>query len=135
MNIVMAETANDKKVISKKNAGFPEWLDFEKLRREGMDYIGELSGKIWTDHNAHDPGITILETLCYALLDLGYRSSLSPADLFSRDPEDKSDDDNFLTPARLLGNNPLTILDYRKLLVDIEGVRNAWLTVAEDITI
>ena len=71
----MAELDIQAKVISKKNEGFPEWLEFEKLRQEGIDYLGELSGNIWTDHNAHDPGITILEVLCYALLDLGYRTS------------------------------------------------------------
>lgn len=131
----MASISSDKKVISKKNEGFPEWLDFEKLRREGIDYIAELSGNIWTDHNLHDPGITILETLCYALLDLGYRTSLPIKDLFSKNPDDNQPEDNFYTPAQILGNNPLTITDFRKLLVDIPYVRNAWLIPAEDITI
>ena len=36
-------------------------LDFQFLRAEGLKHLGELSGKIWTDHNTHDPGITILE--------------------------------------------------------------------------
>ena len=53
-------------VISKNNKEFPEWLDFNRLRTEGMRYLGELSGHVWTDHHTHDPGITILETLCYA---------------------------------------------------------------------
>lgn len=131
----MAEMADDIKLIKKNDSSFPEWLNFERLRREGMEYLGELSGKIWTDHNVHDPGITILETLCYALLDLGYRTSLSPADLFSKHPGDDLVENNFFTPAQILGCSPLTILDYRKLLIDIPGVRNAWLTVADDITI
>ena len=131
----MAVADIQNKVINKNNEGFPAWLDFDKLRREGMDYLGTLSGNLWTDHNTHDPGITILEMLCYALLDLGYRTSLPAADLFSRDPDSTGEDDNFFTPAQILGCNPLTILDYRRLLVDIEGVKNAWLTVAEDITI
>jgi hypothetical protein len=29
----------------------------------------------WTDHNTHDPGITVLELLAYALTDLHHRSS------------------------------------------------------------
>jgi hypothetical protein len=28
----------------------------------------------WTDANVHDPGVTVLEVLCYALTDLKYRS-------------------------------------------------------------
>jgi hypothetical protein len=119
--------------ISKNNSGFPAYLDFEKLRSEGIDYLGRLSGKIWTDHNVHDPGITILEVLCYALLDLGYRTNLPVEDILARDPADASPDDNFFTPAQILSCNPLTIADYRKLLIDIPGVRNAWLEPAIDI--
>ncbi len=131
----MAELLTDIKVISKRNEGFPEWLDFDKMRKEGIEYIAQLSGKIWTDHNVHDPGITILEMLCYALLDLGYRTSLPAKDLFAKDPDDLTSENNFFTPAQILGCNPLTITDYRRLLVDIPGVKNAWLSVAEDITV
>ena len=46
--------------------------DYEKLHLEGIDHIQKLSGKQWTDYNFHDPGITILEQICYALTDLGY---------------------------------------------------------------
>jgi hypothetical protein len=133
--MIMAETDEKNKVISKTNEGFPEWLDFDKLRQEGIDYLGKLAGNIWTDHNVHDPGITILEMLCYALLDLGYRTSLPPKDLFAKDPADLSEENNFFTPAQILGCNPLTITDYRKLLVDLPGIKNAWLEVAEDITV
>ena len=124
----MAEGGNDK-TISKSNTGFPDYLDFNKLRGSAIEYLGKLSGKIWTDHNVHDPGITILESLIYALLDLGYRTNLPAGDLFTRDPADKTPDNNFFPASHILGNNPLTITDYRKLLVDLEGVKNAWLEV------
>jgi hypothetical protein len=126
----MADDTLHTKVISKNNSGFPDYLDFDKLRREGIDYLGKLAGKIWTDHNVHDPGITILESLCYALLDLGYRTNLPVEDILSGTPNGK--DDNFFTPAQILACNPLTITDYRKLLIDIAGVKNAWLEVATD---
>lgn len=116
-----------KTFISKTITGFPEYLDFKRLRSEGIDYLGKLSGQLWTDHNVHDPGITILEMLVYAILDLGYRTNLPIEDILARDPEDSSIDNNFFTPSQILGCNPLTIIDYRKLLVDIEGVRNAWI--------
>lgn len=119
--------------ISKNNAGFPDYLDFNKLRTEGIKYLGKLSGKIWSDHNLHDPGITILEVLCYAMLDLGYRTNLPVADILATDPMLLKPEDNFFTPAQILTNNPLTINDYRKLLIDIPGIRNAWLEPARDI--
>jgi len=128
----MAEESKNSNLISKTNSGFPEYLDFENLRKEGIDHLGKLAGKLWTDHNVHDPGITILEVLCYALLDLGYRTNLPEADILTRHPEDKSKDDNFFTPAAILSCNPLTITDFRKLLIDIDGVKNAWLEIATD---
>jgi hypothetical protein len=130
----MADTGINR-TISRKKTGFPEYLDFEKLRDSAVKYLGELSGRIWTDHNEHDPGITILESLIYALMDLGYRTNLPAGDLFTRDPADKTPDNNFFKAARILGNNPLTITDYRKLLVDLEGVKNAWLEPDDNIPV
>ncbi|SHE51826.1 hypothetical protein [Pedobacter caeni] len=131
----MTNAEDNIKVISKNNSGFPEYLDFEKLRAEGIEHLGKLSGKIWTDHNVHDPGITILEVLCYALLDLGYRTNLPAKDLFTPHPSESGKDGNFFTPAQILACNPVTILDYRKLLIDIKGVKNAWLSIATDLVI
>jgi uncharacterized protein YegP (UPF0339 family) len=122
---------NNAKVIKKNDPDFPGYLDFDFLRSTGIRHLGELSGKIWTDHNVHDPGITILEMLCYALIDLGYRTQLPIGDLLAtrqkNDPED-----NFFTPGELLTSNPVTIMDYRKLIIDTPGVRNAWLEIHED---
>lgn len=129
----MPNDLRNNKTISKTNSGFPAYLDFDKLRSEGIAYLGKLSGKLWTDHNVHDPGITILEELCYALLDLGYRTNLPVEDLLAQDSTDSSIDNNFLTPGEILSCNPLTINDYRKLLIDIPGVRNGWLQPATDI--
>src|SRR5262245_17432919 len=127
----MPDITTHTKSILKNDPAF-EGLDFATLRAEGINYVAELSGKIWTDHNVHDPGITILELLCYALIDLGYRTRLPAADIFSRDPGDGSPDDNFFTPAQILTCNPVTIMDFRKLLIDIREVKNAWLEISEE---
>ncbi len=120
------------KPISKTQSGFPEYLDFRHLREEGIRHIQKLSGDVWTDHNLHDPGITILEVLCYALLDLGYRANLPINELLAQDHSKKPSNEQFFTAAEILSNNPLTVLDYRKLLIDIRGVRNAWLVPSEE---
>ncbi|MBL7816708.1 MAG: hypothetical protein JNL70_16930 [Saprospiraceae bacterium] len=120
------------KVLTPKTVReFPEYLDFERLRSEGLRHIQNLAGNIWTDHNSHDPGITILEVLCYALTDLGYRTQLDISELIAPKEAETNGDTNFKTSAEILSCNPLTILDYRKLLIDIEGVRNAWLEPAD----
>ena len=61
----------------------PEVLNYEFLRQEGLKYIEALSSSLWTDYNSHDPGITLLENLAYAITDLGYRISLPIEDLLS----------------------------------------------------
>src|SRR4051812_29194987 len=119
------------KYISKDlNSGFPEFLDFNVLRKLGIQHLAELSGKIWTDHNLHDPGITILEALCYVLTDLDYRTKLDFKDLIAAPAG--ATEDNFFTAAQILGNNPLTITDIRRMLIDIKGVRNAWVELPAD---
>ncbi|MEX8510879.1 MAG: hypothetical protein AB3X37_09015 [Leptothrix ochracea] len=45
----------------------PDPLGFESLREQGIGWAQEASGKLWTDYNLHDPGVTLLEALCYAL--------------------------------------------------------------------
>ena len=110
--------------IKQRDTGVPEHLDFDFLREKGLEHIGKFPGCIWTDHNTHDPGITTLEAVCYAILDLGYRTQLPIEDLLAQVSTDGTDN-NFFTPAEILTCNPVTITDYRKLLMEIEGIRNA----------
>lgn len=102
--------------------------DYAFLRSEGRKYIEELGSRSWTDYNEHDPGITILEALCYALTELGYRSSLPIKDLLTEeDGKIRASSQTLFTARQILMQSPLTINDYRKLLIDLEGVHNAWL--------
>ncbi len=73
-------------VIPKKPQRDPA-MDHERLYLQGLERARDLSKQLWTDYNVHDPGVTILEFLCYALTDLGYRSSMPIADLLAS-PED-----------------------------------------------
>jgi hypothetical protein len=108
-----------------KNRTHPEVMNYDLLREKGVDYIQALCSKIWTDYNAHDPGITILEALCYSITDCGYRSSFEMRDLVSRLPNQLKKD--FYTAREILTCNPTTILDLRKFIIDQDGVQNAWL--------
>ena len=112
--------------ISKRKPKFPDYLDFQSLRQIGIKHLQSLSSKLWTDYNLHDPGVTILEVLCYAITDLGYRNNLDIKDLLAL-KDLSNQDDNFFTPDQVLSCNPVTILDVRRRLIDIPGVRNAWL--------
>jgi len=107
--------------------------DYQALRSQGIKLIEQLGSDIWTNYNYSDPGITILEAVCYAITDLSYRTDFDIKDLLA--PEQLTNNtwkEIFYTAKHILHNSPLTIDDYRKLLIDIEGVRNAWLTISKD---
>ena len=106
-----------------KILNYPPSMNYALLRQEGLRHIERLGSAIWTDFNSHDPGVTMMEVLCYALTDMGYRTQLPEADLFT--PSDKRK--AFFTAAEILPNAPVTALDFRKILIDTEGVKNAWL--------
>src|SRR4030043_434296 len=102
-------------------------MDYALLRREAIDFIEKFSGDYWTDYNNHDPGITVLETLCYAITDLSYRLNFNISDILAEPPDGKNKGQRqFFTAREILTVNPVTIEDFRKLIIDIDGVRNAW---------
>lgn len=116
--------------IPKKNTQ-PLAMDFEQLYAIGLKHIQQLSSQIWTDYNVHDPGITTLELLCYALTDLSYRASFPIEDLLASESDNAGEmSKQFFTARQILPNRPLTLLDYRKLLIDLDGVKNAWIQPA-----
>lgn len=121
----------DERPTISKTRKLPASMDYEALRSEGLRLIEELGSDLWTDYNVHDPGITILEALCYALTELGYRSRFDVKDLITDEAGRPASGHTLFTAQNMLTVNPVTIADYRKLLVDIEGVQNAWL-LADD---
>lgn len=109
--------------------------DFYRLRREGIGFIEQMGSHLWTDYNIHDPGITILEALCYAFTDLAYRIGWDIKDLLAPAPPALKPpkpllpyrDQAFFTARDILTVNPVTPDDFRRLLIDLDRVRNAWI--------
>ena len=123
-------TKNDKRKVA---------LDHRALFSAGMEHVRKLASEIWTDYNAHDPGVTTLEVLSYALTDLSLRAELPMQDLLalnkSKENGSKTNTEymarQFLSARKILPSRPLTELDYRKLIIDIPGIRNAWIFPAQ----
>lgn len=103
--------------------------DFEALRREGVRRIQELSGELWTDFNPHDPGITILEQLCYGLTDLVHRARFPVRDLLaSEDGRIAFEHQALHRPGVAFPSRPTTLADLRRLVVDrVPGVEGIWI--------
>src|SRR5437773_1068335 len=106
-------------------------LDQAQLYALGLDHVRRLSRRLWTDHNTHDPGITALEYATYALTDLAYRGQFPLEDLLSTATDNaKNMAEQSFTPRQVLPNRALTVADYRKLVIDLVGVKNAWISPA-----
>ena len=106
-------------------------LDQQQLFAIGLDHVRRLSRRLWTDHNIHDPGITTLELLAYALTDLAYRARFPLEDLLATATDNEAAMNGQFARARsILPGRPVTTDDYRKLLIDLPDIKNAWLLPA-----
>ncbi|GAA0553588.1 hypothetical protein [Chitinophaga japonensis] len=119
--------ANTPVVIERDKPREPAF-DYEQLRREAIAHVQQLSGKIWTDYNLHDPGVTILEQLCYAITDLAYRTGFPIEEILA----DRNGDIDpllhaFFSRADMLSSAPVTAADFCKLVLDeVDEVENIW---------
>ena len=120
--------------------------DFSFLKKTGIKYIEQLAGKLWTDYNSHDPGITTLEVLSYAITDLGMRMNLNMEDLLGSDEKDRELHNQFIKASDILPSKAVTELDFRKIFIDttitrqkngkpvlIRPIKNCWLTPAKEV--
>lgn len=118
----------DTKYIPKKKVG--ESM-YEKLYVQGIEALQRLSGKVWTDFNEHDPGVTILENIAYTLTELAEKTKLPINDLLIEKEGQvlQSGDNGMFIPSEIFTTNPVTINDLRKLIIDqVEDVKNVWIT-------
>jgi hypothetical protein len=104
-------------------------MDYAFLRQEGIRHLERMAGALWTDFNVHDPGITILEQLCYAITDLANRIHYEVPDLLASSEQDAYA--NLYRPDQILTSHPVTLNDLRRLAIDVEGVKNVWIEPVE----
>ena len=97
--------------------------NFAFLREEGMKVIRRLAPDTWTDHNLHDPGVTLLEALSYAITETGLINSLDMVDLLTS--SEKHAPQEFFTAAKVLPSAPVSIEDFQKVLIDHPLVKKA----------
>lgn len=118
---------NNKHITIPKKVETGNDLDYSFLRAQGQEYIEQLSGNLWTDYNTHDPGVTMLELLSYAITDLGNRINLPIENILEPGEGEAPVKDQFYSATQILPSKPVAENDYRKLFIDIDGVKNCWL--------
>lgn len=109
---------------------------FRELQESSLKLIQEHSGNIWTDYNVHDPGITILDHLHYALFELDYVNSYPFTD-YLKDESGRIDYVGYglLPQEELFTPSIVTPSDYEQLISGaFEQVEACTVLLAEDHT-
>lgn len=122
------------KYINKENYSSKS-LNYDELLRQGIELIQKFSGNQWSDYNYHDPGITFLEQICFAITDLGYKTNFSIEDILLAHSDDYDLENNnlLIPPNKIFPSSPLTPVDYRKIIIDQEDtVKNVWINPIKD---
>ncbi len=99
-------------------------LDCKNLKKFGIDFIKKIGGNVWNNYSPHDPGITMLDEICYTIADLDYRIRFQMEDLLADNPNEVNNIKYFHTPEEIFPCSPITTDDYRRLILDVPGVRN-----------
>ena len=88
-------------------------LDYETMRLDALALVQKLSGNVWTDYNIHDPGVTLLEEVIFALTELGYKTEFEIEDfLTSKEDVINLQREALYTPKQVKECIPVTAADY-----------------------
>ena len=109
-------------------------LNYEFLRAKGLELVQRYAGSKWTDYNLHDPGVTILEYLCYAITDLAYRTGFDIKEILTgKDGKIDLEKNLFYPRHQVLTSKPILVNDFRKLIIDrVPEIHNVWIVPATD---
>lgn len=101
---------------------------YMQLQKQTLEEVQRLSGKVWTDYNAHDPGVTVADIANYALAELDYKLRFDPADYLT-EKGGAFDAERFglFSPEEVYTTAPVTTEDYRRLFfASVPELENVW---------
>jgi hypothetical protein len=99
-----------------------EAIHFDQLWQQALLDLGYYAKDSWSDTADHDPGVTLLQGLSYAVSDLAYRHTLPLTDLLT--PAQQTGDGLFpasFGPHQTLTGAPVTADDYRRAILDLRS--------------
>ncbi|WP_417237171.1 MULTISPECIES: hypothetical protein [Flavobacteriaceae] len=118
-----------------ENTTLPVELNFDELKELGLAYIQKNNDSTWTNLNPSDPGVTILDQLCFAFTELGYCNNFLIKDILTNKRGKLIVKNQFYLPEDILTTSPITINDFRKYLVDkVKEVVNLQITAVKSQT-
>ncbi|MFY8093851.1 MAG: hypothetical protein ACOVN0_10280 [Niveispirillum sp.] len=97
----------------------PYWL-----KSQGIQALQQLVGDVWSLYNDVDPGVTLLEHLCWALSEVAYCAGFPLEDLLTGANGELVVPDQFPDQTDILSHQPVSTDDYGKGLLDrLKGLR------------
>ena len=104
----------------------PRQARYTSLQEQTLETAQRLSGRVWTDYNPHDPGVTLGEAANYALTELDYKLGFPLVDYLAEAGVPFDFGRFGLFPAsEVLAPSVVTVDDYRRLFLQhIPGIIN-----------
>lgn len=106
--------------IARHRQQAPDPLGFDALRLHAITAAQQASGELWTDYNLHDPGVSLLEALCFALTEDLFGARQPVPQLLGLGPQDGAAAwarFGLHTPQALLPCHPCTGPDWETWLL------------------
>jgi len=109
-----------------------ESLLFRSLRQKGIEELQQIASDTWSDHNVHDPGISLHEAFCYIITEAANQLNFSFKDLIATAKGIADANINYPSAATNLPCKAVTLIDFRKIILDLPEIRNAYFDVTTD---
>lgn len=107
---------NDKILYIEQNAIESSLLT--ELQQKTLHELQRLSGGVWTNFNAHDPGVTTSDAANNVLSELNYKLGFDLIDyLVLKQVNFEPEGYGMYIPEKVYPTTPVTLKDYRKLLL------------------
>lgn len=91
---------------------------YTKLQQQTLDEVQRLAGKVWTDYNLHDPGLTVGDITNHALAELDYKLGFPLLDYcMEKDGAFTPERFGLFLPEEVYTTQPVTVEDYRRLFL------------------
>lgn len=122
--------------IARHRAQAPDPLGFDALRLQAITAAQHASGELWTDFNLHDPGVSLLEALCFALTEDLFAARQPVPSLLGLGPQDPASAwarFGLHTPHALLPCHPCTDRDWQCwVLQELPQARHLYMQALHD---
>lgn len=102
---------------------------YSRLQKKTLEDVQRLSGKVWTDFNVHDPGVTLADIANYMLTELHYKLGFDQEDYLTTEGHTfEPKRFGFFPPDEVYTTAPVTTDDYRRLFFSyIPDLENVWM--------